>query len=173
MIPHEQLMSALDDAERRLQSGASEAPLTISVEGDPERLDCHLLVVERLACQVLSVSLEVPTPYSSPAPPDPPDLGGRASLRQRAQRLESAISYLEEPLQLVEFDSQTGHVMLRSAPPRRLGAQRLYFELVAGPRRIQLQRWTVQTATPRAAIPATLTRETLDRLVADLAGWWG
>jgi hypothetical protein len=86
------------------------------------------------------------------------------------------VTYLLEPLQIIEVDRRNGIAMIRSKMPRRpsersKSADRItYFEMLADRhhhaslRRYQFQRPTRQ----RGAVPFSLTHDQMDVLVEDL-----
>ena len=91
-------------------------------------------------------------------------------LRQVSDRLSAQLSYLLEPIRLVETDGEQGVAQLRSDPPSQDEQRgRSYYELVA--RRggsLRLSRFRKLPGQPRQAVPAQVTREVLLRLAADL-----
>lgn len=94
-----------------------------------------------------------------------------ADLRQRLLRLTEKVDYLSEPLQLVEHDPERTGALLRSAEVREAGPDREYFEM-----RVEMNRDTVFSrlrqppgGSDRTRMPFLMTRETLARLIDDLA----
>jgi hypothetical protein len=91
-------------------------------------------------------------------------------LRAWADRLVSRVTYLMEPLVLVEFDGLQGEVDLRSQSPTTRGEQRAYYEVrmqKAGT--LTLSRVVFDEPTRRRRPTACqMTREALERLVDDL-----
>lgn len=94
-----------------------------------------------------------------------------AALRERLLRLTERIDYLSEPLQLVEHDPARTGALLRSAEVRQVGSDREYFEM-----RVEMNRDTAFSrlrqppgGSDRTQVPFLMTRETLARLVDDLA----
>jgi hypothetical protein len=94
-----------------------------------------------------------------------------ADLREQLLHLTETVDYLSEPLQLVEHDPARTGALLRSAEVRQVGPDREYFEM-----RVERNRDTVFSrlrqppgGSDRTQVPFLLARETLARLVDDLA----
>ena len=86
-------------------------------------------------------------------------------LKQRSNRLCAKLSYLLEPIALIESDADTCTTQLRSSPPAQEDDQTFYYEILM--RRggiISLQRYQKQSGDMRQNVPATLTQEVLVRL---------
>ena len=91
------------------------------------------------------------------------------SLKAWAERLAARVTYLMEPLTLVEFDSTAGALVLRSHSPTARGDLHAFYE-------IQLDRQGTFTlgrvafddaSRRRRPAPCQMTREVLERLVDD------
>jgi hypothetical protein len=84
--------------------------------------------------------------------------------------IEKEIHYLGEPLKIIEMEKSQGKALLRSFPPRRENGTVHFFELVIDPREgLSLNRLSYdRTLGSRTQTPVPLTRETLERLLADL-----
>jgi hypothetical protein len=84
--------------------------------------------------------------------------------------IEKEIQYLGEPLKIIEMEKSQGKALLRSFPPRRENGTVHFFELVIDPREgLSLNRLSYdRTLGSRTQTPVPLTRETLERLLADL-----
>lgn len=96
---------------------------------------------------------------------------GPETLKRRAEQLAERLSYLQEPLALIELDGERGEAQVRSFPPRAEGRERAYFELaLTGDGKVSLQRFLARHGK-REAIDACVTRETLLRLVDDVVAW--
>jgi len=91
------------------------------------------------------------------------------SSRQTAERLVDRITYLAEPLGILEFDPEGDVVQIRSTPPDSQGGQPEYYELEVAPDRQTMARFRGGTG-PREQIPFDLTRHSLRRLVRDMTG---
>ncbi|MFN8455415.1 MAG: hypothetical protein U0401_12235 [Anaerolineae bacterium] len=94
-------------------------------------------------------------------------------LLQQADRIAQRLTYLEEPLALVELDSEAKLAQLRSAPPHQEGETLTYWELLLWTEphpRARLTRycWTPgQTERELVVYPATFA--TVGRIAQDLA----
>jgi hypothetical protein len=84
--------------------------------------------------------------------------------------IEKEIHYLGEPLKIIEMEKFQGKAILRSFPPRRENGTVHFFELVIDPREgLSLNRLSYnRTLGSRTQTPVPVTRETLERLLADL-----
>ena len=84
--------------------------------------------------------------------------------------IEKEIRYLGEPLKIIEIEKFQGKAILRSFPPRRENGTVHFFELVIDPREgLSFNRLSYDRALgSRTQTPVPLTRETLERLLADL-----
>lgn len=153
-------MSVKTDLLNELQQRAgSGAPQSLDIVTPVGKLSVSLLTVDRLACAVESLVLE--TARLAQASID--------DLKQLSNTLTSKLSYLLEPISLIECDADSTTVQLRSNPPAKDEDQTVYYEIVA--RRggsIMLCRYTKQPGDVRQITPANLTHEVLARLGQDL-----
>jgi len=88
-------------------------------------------------------------------------------------RVEKEVTYLGEPLKIVELEKYQGKALLRSFPPRRENGTVLFFELTIDRNEgLSLHRLSYDHALgTRSHTPVAVTRETLERLLADLVSW--
>ena len=87
-----------------------------------------------------------------------------------ADRLASKLSYLLEPLRVIEIDGEAGAVQMRSHPPYQRESQTRYYEvLVQRGGSLSLGRYERLPGQPRRSIPATVTHEVFYRLADDFA----
>lgn len=95
-----------------------------------------------------------------------------ADLRGWGDRLASRLTYLMEPLVLLEVDAEAGEAELRSRQPSRRDDLRSYYDVRLGRAgTLRLQRVAFDDATrARHAVPCRMTVEALERLVDDLDG---
>lgn len=92
------------------------------------------------------------------------------AVRAWGDRIAARVTYLMEPLALIEADAQASEALLRSREPGRRPGRRVYYEarlhtdghLTLG--RVQFDETTRQ----RQPLPCQLTIETLERLADDL-----
>ena len=94
-------------------------------------------------------------------------------LQRCAAEISGRVTYLEEPLALLELDAQAGIAQLRSSPPERRSGESVYWELTvwAAPHpraRLTRYRWTADS-DERHSVPHPLTFVTLARIAEDLA----
>lgn len=91
-------------------------------------------------------------------------------LSRIADALAGKLTYLLEPLRVIEIDGQAGAVQMRSHPPYQRERQTRYYEvLVQRGGSISLLRYERQPGEPRTAIPAKVTEEVFYRLADDFA----
>ena len=93
-----------------------------------------------------------------------------AALRAWADRLAARLSYLMEPLAVVEQDALANELTLRSKAPTTRGEQRSYYEVVLRPTgALRLGRVAFdESSRRRRPVPCQLTVEALERLADDL-----
>jgi hypothetical protein len=84
-------------------------------------------------------------------------------------RISKKITYLEERLEIIESEGRRGRTILRSAPPRTDGGMIGFYEIVLDQAtRLSLARYRYEHNTEgRTSIPASFSRETLERLLGD------
>lgn len=132
-------------------------PRTLRVEQDPATLFCHLESADSLSCAFTELRLTA-------APCD------SAACEQRAERIGRRLTYLLEPLELIETDPDSGRALLRSSPPQAEESTRTYYEVLVDPTGlVTLQRFRrTREPAPRASVACRLTKEALTRLIDDL-----
>ncbi len=154
------LIAALDAS-----PGLDPLPLPIAVEdgGHRVRLDLTASGPVGLAFDVLSFS----------APPSPER--STEALRAWADRLSARVTYLMEPLVVVELDPVAGEAELRSHAPTARGEMKSYYEIRLNKSGVLgLSRVVFDEATRRRRpAPCQLTREVLERLTDDLVACAG
>ncbi|MFQ5854799.1 MAG: hypothetical protein ACE5LU_04030 [Anaerolineae bacterium] len=99
--------------------------------------------------------------------------GREASLEALAQTISRRVTYLWEPLALIERDLEREQVQMRSAPPLIEDKTVEYYEAMLtrqeGSPRIHMARYRQQNGqTRRVRVPITLTHQVFRRLVDDL-----
>lgn len=92
------------------------------------------------------------------------------ALKAWGERLVRRLSYLMEPLSILEIDTVGGEADLRSARPTTRDGHRYYYEMrLAGDGSLRLRRKAYDESQRRgSAVPCQMTREMLDRFVDDL-----
>ena len=89
-------------------------------------------------------------------------------LTKIADALSAKLSYLLEPLRVIEIDGPAGAVQMRSAPPCKQATQLTYYEvLVQRGGSISLMRYEKQPAQTRSPVTTIVTREVFARLAND------
>lgn len=83
------------------------------------------------------------------------------------RRLAGTVTYLDEPLDIIEHDEESRGVQMRSSPPSNNGDSPEYFELTLSPQQRRLARFRGGSG-PREQIPFDMTKQSLRRLVKDL-----
>ncbi len=138
--------------------GAFNIPAVIALHEGPETLVCELVGLDAIGCAFKELEIVSPALAKD----------SLEQLRKRAEKLTAAVTYLLEPLGLVEIDGDAAVVQLRSKPPQKEGRERTYYELLVRRDGISLRRWRSAAGAPRTAIPAEVTREVLLRLADDM-----
>jgi hypothetical protein len=97
------------------------------------------------------------------------------ALRAWAERLSSRVTYLMEPLVVLEFDTLSGEAELRSQSPTARGEVRSYYEVrLSKQGALRLSRVVFDEATRRRrSAPCQMTLEVLERLADDLVACAG
>ena len=145
----------------------------IAALGGGDRLQVHLpsglLSAEVVACDAIGcAALEVT--YSTPQLAN----STLQQLKKLSDELSRRLSYLLEPISLIEADDEAATVQMRSNPPQKDDDGTRYYELLV--RRggdLSLVRYQKLPGQPRQPTPAHLTREVFVRLAGDLVGTVG
>jgi hypothetical protein len=136
-------------------------PCTVMVEDGTSRLTLHLTALDAvgLAFTALEFATTVRTDWSSEA------------LKEWGDRLSSRVTYLMEPLKVLEIDAGGGEVQIRSQNPTPRSEQRGYYEVrLFRQGSLRMERFAFDATTrERSQIPCQLTREVLERLADDIA----
>ena len=137
-----------------------EAPREVTVEEGPSRLTLHLSAAGPVGLAFDSLDFATTSrPEWSPE-----------ALRAWGDRLTARLTYLMEPLVVLEHDPVDNQVEIRSESPTQRSGRRTYYEVRLHPRgTLRLSRVSYDEAT-RHREPAScqLTREALERLADDL-----
>ena len=155
-----------DAVENHARSAGTTVPGTIQAETHDQRIS-----LDQVVGGPAGVSLGVLT--FSATNPDPV-LSGR-DLRSWGDRLTARLTYLMEPLVVLEVDDQAGLAELRSQAPTARGEVRSFYEVRLGrDRSLRLQRISFDATTHRRTpTPCRLTGEVLERLTDDLVASLG
>jgi hypothetical protein len=142
--------------EQVIQMTGAEAPLSVTVSLAERTATATLLQWSPLAVSVQEIRVS----------------GGasHAELNANAMRLAARLSYLAEPIRVLEVDAIAGEAQLRSSPPKKIDSGIEYFEIrFSKDGDIALRRYRQTGDESRCEIPAPMTLETLGRVVDDLA----
>ena len=136
-------------------------PCTVTVEEGPHRLTLHLTALDTvgLACTALEFTTSSRAEWTS------------EGLRTWGEKLAARVTYLLEPLRVLEIDAGGGEVQIRSQNPTTRSEQRGYYEVrLSRQGTLRLERFTFNEATrQRRPIACQFTREVLERLADDIA----
>lgn len=90
------------------------------------------------------------------------------SLKALSNKIQQRLTYLLEPVSLLEVDAESVSIQMRSSPPQVGDDGRSYYELLV--RRggeVTLRRYHKSPGQPRQVVAAHVTREVLGRLADD------
>jgi hypothetical protein len=156
MSPSRKIAAALDENTR-----AYVLPCTVTVEDGPNRFTFNLTALDSVG--VAFDSLEFVTT-------DRQDWSSEA-LNAWGQRLAARVTYLMEPLKVLEIDAGGGEVQIRSQAPTTRAEQRGFYEVrLFKQGRLRMERFVFDDATrQRRRSPCQFTREVVERLADDIA----
>ncbi len=146
-----------DELAAAAQQAARGVRLVVSGAGG--RAEVELAACDPLGCAVLRLHV------------DNASLTGKSvgELAQLATQLAGRLTYLLEPVCLIEADADLGAVQIRSNPPQRDTAGTAYYELLGSTAGAwELRRYQKTPSAPRQQVAAVLTHEVVVRLVDDL-----
>jgi hypothetical protein len=141
----------------QLAAGGFAAPHALQLAVPGGHIRCDLESLDSIGCSLAQIQW-------APLKPHTP-----AELKAIADWLCGQVQYLLEPLAVIETDPDGAHLQIRSYPPTQLPQATSYYEALVSSSGITLRRYSAPPGTPRQAIPMQVTRETLARLVTDLA----
>jgi hypothetical protein len=130
----------------------------LQVDCEVGRIEADLVTVDAVGCSFQTLGLS--TGKLANASLD--------ELKAISETLTGKLTYLLEPIGLVEADADRCSIQLRSNPPKKGEEETSYYELMV--RRggdITLSRYSKKTGQLRQIIPANVTREVLSRLADD------
>jgi hypothetical protein len=135
-------------------------PCAVTVEDGPNRLTLSLTALDGVG--VAFDSLEFVTT-------DRQDWSSDA-LNAWGQRLAGRVTYLLEPLKVLEIDAGGGEVQIRSQSPTTRADQRGFYEVRLHKQGIlRMERYVFDDAMrQRRCTPCQFTREVLERLADDI-----
>jgi len=130
----------------------------LSIDVDHGKLECQLTAIDSMGCSFRN--LELQTSKLADASVN--------ELKDLSDSLSQRLSYLLEPIGLVEADDEHCVVQLRSNPPQQDEDATSYYELLLrSGGTISLCRYTKNRGGIRQVVPAMVTREVLGRLATD------
>lgn len=151
------LKENIDRQLAQLAASPGDEPL-LSLDVGGGKLECQLTAVDSMSCSFRL--LELQTSKLAGAPME--------RLRELSESLSKRLSYLLEPIGLVEADAEHCIVQLRSNPPQRDEDATSYYELLLRTGgTIALCRYSKTHGGIRQTVPAVVTREVLGRLATD------
>jgi hypothetical protein len=139
---------------------AGPGPGPLSVADGPYQLTLHLT-----AASTVGIAFDA-LDFAETGKPD----RSTDALKAWGDRLAARLTYLMEPLIVLEVDALGGEVELRSQAPSARDTLRTYYEVhLRREGTLRLRRVAFDTATRRrTTVPCQLTREALERLTDDL-----
>ncbi len=149
----QKIVAEVDAAAQSFSSG------TLSAQEDGAQITLHLCVAGAVGLSFELLEFESGNSQRA-----------QTALRAWADKLAAKVTYLMEPLVVLEHDVQAGEIELRSQSPTPRGQLKSYYE-------VRLTKHGVLTMTrivydpatqTRTTTPCQLTREALERLVDDL-----
>ena len=151
-----------------LDASPDTLPFQVSAEDGGHRISIDLTATGPvgLAFDALDFSADDATP---------PAVRSTAALRAWADRLAARVTYLMEPLVVIELDPVAGEAELRSQSPTARGELKTYYEVRLNKSgALRLSRVVFDAATRRRRpAPCQLTREVIERLTDDLVACAG
>ena len=132
----------------------------LQVDAEAGRVEADLVAVDAIGCAFQTLGLS--TARLADASLD--------ELKTISPSLTEKLTYLLEPIGMVEADADRCSIQLRSSPPQKGEDETSYYELMV--RRggdITLSRYSKKAGQLRQIIPAHVTREVLARLADDFA----
>lgn len=150
------IADALDENTR-----AYNLPCAVTVEDGPDRLTLEIAALDSVGVALDALEYEA-TDRKDWTPQALEAWGGRLAAR---------LTYLMEPMKVLESDGGAGQVLLRSDVPSRRGDARSYYEIRLGrDGSCRIERMAFDEVDRRRA-PARchLTREAVERLADDVA----
>jgi hypothetical protein len=130
----------------------------LQVDTGSGRIEADLLAVDAIGCSFLTLAYS--TDKLAGLPID--------ELKKLSESLIARLTYLLEPIGIVEVDRDRASVQLRSKPPQKGDDGTSYYELMV--RRggdVTLSRYQKKPGQIREIVSAHVTREVLQRLAED------
>jgi hypothetical protein len=142
---------------KRIQAVSGRGLLQVDAEAGG-RIEADLVAVDAIGCAFQTLA------YST----DKLAAADLERLKEISQTLTAKLTYLLEPIGVIEADVDRCAIQLRSSPPKKDEDATSYYELLV--RRggdISLSRYSKKAGQLRQIVPAHITREVLERLAED------
>ena len=150
--PLRQQLAAIDVA------SIGNATTQVEVQSPLGTWRAELVSLDALACACRSIQLHLPEQRQ----------WSDEQMQHISDDLSQRLTYLLEPIRVIEFDRDQHVLQMRSMPPGRDAQGTAFYELLVQPRRLALHRFSAGNGQPRQAIAMCFTREVLLRLVGDM-----
>jgi hypothetical protein len=152
----QKIAAALDENTR-----AYNLPCAVAVDEGPDRLTLNLTALDSVG--VAFDSLEFVTTGRAEWTSD--------SLNAWGEKLAARVTYLLEPLKVLEIDAGGGEVQIRSQAPSQRADQRGFYEVrLFRNGSLRMERYAFDDATrQRQRTSCQFTREVVERLADDIA----
>lgn len=131
----------------------------IGIDDGSGKLTIEVIAIDAIGCSIEQIAYFTKKMASLSMP----------QLTKLSQELTKKLTYLLEPIGVIETDLDSATIQLRSTPPQKERERTEYYELLV--RRggeITLVRWQKEEGRIRELTPAHFTREVLCRLACDL-----
>jgi len=154
MILSPKIAAALDGPD------AGTLPCNVSIEDGAHRLVLHLTASGPVG--LAFTALDFTTTARPGWTPE--------ALKAWGDRIAARVTYLMEPLVVLEQDALAGDVEIRSHAPSSRGDRRAYYEIrIGGAGGLRFARVAFDESTRRrGAVDCMMTREVLERLIDDI-----
>ena len=148
-------MPLIENIRRKLNKAPLDQASLIQASDGELRMEVKLADWNRLGCLLNELNLEN---------------RHRGKMNLHPDKIAARVTYLDERLETLECEGETGRAVLRSNPPRRDGDVISFFEVLLNPGKdVSLTRYRYDPQVEaRFQVPMPLSRDTLDRLVYDL-----
>ncbi len=151
------LLNQIDQELQRLRTAGGSGVL--AADAPNGRLECDMANVDSLGCAVDQFSFRSDRLHGAPL----------EKLKKIGEDLSRRVTYLLEPIAIIELDAEGVTVQLRSSPPTKDDGTTTYYELNINQEGLTLRRYQAQSGQPRQPIPAHFTHEALRRLARDIS----
>jgi hypothetical protein len=151
-------MSFLNQIDQELQRIRAAGGGALTADAPNGRFECDLSAVDGIGAAVERFSFHTRRLTGS----------SLEKLKKIGEDLSRRVTYLLEPIAIIEIDAEGVTVQLRSAPPSQEDGVTSYYELTISEGGLDLSRYESRSGQPRHAVPAKFTHEALRRLAKDI-----